>query len=112
LNELTMKNVIIYFVFIFLTNFFYGCYPALRQQAEKPREALVPVSFFYPQFEDDLNYSSLAAAIKRNLAYLDKLKPGYTFDYGPHQFTCDQVRESQKIFLKMIREMLQSLLTW
>ena len=81
-----------------------GCYPALRQEAQRPEEALIPVRFFYPTFHDDIGPESLVLAINRNLEYLDRLEPGYIFRYGPHNFTCQQVRESQEFFLDLIEK--------
>ena len=81
-----------------------GCYPALKQEAQRPEEALRPVRFFCPTFHDDLEPESLVLAIKRNLQYLDRLEPGYIFRYGPHNFTCRQVRESLEFFLNLIEK--------
>ena len=81
---------------------FFGCYPALRKEAERPEEALQRVRFFYPRFKDDMDFSSLALAIIRNLEYLYRLDPQHIFYYGPHEFTCQQVRESQEAFLELI----------
>ena len=83
-----------------------GCYPALKQEAQRPEEALRPVRFFCPTFHDDLEPESLILAINRNLKYLDRLEPGYIFHYGPHNFTCQQVRESQVFFLNLIEKNL------
>jgi membrane-bound lytic murein transglycosylase A len=80
-----------------------GCYPALKREARMPEEALVPVHFFYPTFQDDLDTESLVLAVKTNLIYLERLDPQKVFHYGPHDFTCEQVRESQKFFLGLIR---------
>ena len=80
----------------------FGCYPALKKEAGRPEDALDPVRFFYPKFHDDMDFKSLALAIKRNLAYLDRLDPEKPFYYGPHKFTCQHVRDSQEAFLKII----------
>ncbi|MGD8226484.1 MAG: MltA domain-containing protein [Desulfobacteraceae bacterium] len=79
-----------------------GCYPALRKEAEQPADALSRIRFFYPKFKDDMNYASLEEAIARNLEYLNKLGPECVFEYGPHQYTCQQVLDSQKAFLEII----------
>ena len=81
-----------------------GCHPTLRQEVRDPEQALIPVRFFYPKFKDDLNISSLAEAVRRNLAYLDRLPPDHLFRYGPDQFSCQQVRESQQAFLLLLAE--------
>ncbi|MFZ7110508.1 MAG: murein transglycosylase A [Desulfatiglandales bacterium] len=81
-----------------------GCHPALRQEVRDPEQALVSVRFFYPKFKDDLDVSSLAGAVRRNLAYLGRLPPDHVFRYGPDQFTCQQVMESQQAFLRILDE--------
>jgi membrane-bound lytic murein transglycosylase A len=83
---------------------FLGCYPTLKQEAKKPDEALRKIRFFYPAFKDDLDFSSLAQAIRRNLVYLNRLDPNKTFYYGPHQYSTKQVQESQEAFLSLITE--------
>ncbi|MBW1767588.1 MAG: MltA domain-containing protein [Deltaproteobacteria bacterium] len=82
----------------------FGCYPTLKKEASRPEDALTPVRYFYPTFHDDMDLDSLKTVIKRNLVYLNRIDPKTTFHYGPHQFTCRQVRESQEFFLKLIIE--------
>lgn len=81
---------------------FFGCYPVLRKEAERPEEALRRMRFFYPKFRDDMNFSSLAQAINSNLEYLYRLDSQYIFHYGPHEYTCLEVRETQEAFLELI----------
>ena len=81
-----------------------GCHPALKKPPHSPEEALNRVLFFYPLFKDDMEAESLALAIRRNQEYLDRLPPEEIFHYGPHEYTCQQVRESQEAFLKLIKE--------
>jgi len=90
------------FTLLINTISFLGCYPALKKKAQRPEEALIPVRFFYPDFLDDMDLDSLAQAINRNLEYLNRLDPEYLFSYGPHQYTCRQVRESQEALLRLI----------
>ncbi|MFH1125435.1 MAG: MltA domain-containing protein [Pseudomonadota bacterium] len=80
----------------------FGCYPALREMPERPEQTLVPVRFFYPKFNDDMDFSSLEEAVRRNLEYLERLKPDHVFYYGPHQYTCEEVVNSQRAFLELI----------
>jgi membrane-bound lytic murein transglycosylase A len=84
----------------------FGCYPALERKAQRPEDTLIPVRFFYPTFKDDIHPESLILALKRNLEYLNRLDPDETFHYGPHQFTCKQVRESQEYFLDLLQKNL------
>ncbi|MFH1124630.1 MAG: hypothetical protein V1758_13330, partial [Pseudomonadota bacterium] len=56
-------------------------YPILTEAPERPEQALVPVRFFYPKFNDDMDFSSLEEAVRRNLEYLERLKPDHVFYY-------------------------------
>ncbi len=87
---------------------FPGCYPALKREAVSPRQALTEVKYFFPKFNDDMDVNSLVLAITRNLEYLDRLDPEYEFLYGPHEFSCRQVQESQEAFLRLILEVQDS----
>jgi len=93
-------SLILFLLLPLITSF--GCYPVLKKEVERPEEALSRIRFFYPKFHDDLDYASLAQAIKSNLEYLYRLDPQYIFYYGPRKFTCLQVRESQEAFLELI----------
>jgi len=99
--ERIYKYLLTLFLLLQLISLF-GCYPTLRKEAERPEEALSRVRFFYPEFHDDTDFSSLAQAISRNLEYLHRLEPQYIFHYGPHEYTCLQVRESQEAFLELV----------
>jgi membrane-bound lytic murein transglycosylase A len=79
-----------------------GCYRSLRKEAQRPEEALREVRFFSPKFHDDMDSDSLMLAVRRNLEYLGRLAPETVFRYGSHEFTCQQVRESQEAFLNLI----------
>lgn len=84
----------------------FGCYPALQREAQRPEDTLIPVRYFYPTFKDDIHPESLILALKRNLEYLKRLDPDAIFHYGPHQFTCLQVRQSQEYFLTLLQKNL------
>jgi len=87
---------------IFLT--FFACHPAIKKEAPAYVASLEPVHFFYPTFEDDMDWGSLVTALEKNQGYLNKLNPEKIFHYGPQTFTCRQVKESQEAFLNLIRE--------
>ncbi|MBW2609153.1 MAG: murein transglycosylase A [Deltaproteobacteria bacterium] len=95
------EYLLISILFINIISLF-GCYPSLKREVERPEKALYQVRFFYPKFSDDMDLGSLAQAIRRNLGYLNRLDPGHIFYYGPHIFTCQQVRDSQEAFLDLI----------
>ena len=79
-----------------------GCYPVLKKEAQRPEEALKEVHLFLPTFRDDLDTDSLITAVRRNLEYLNGLSPETTIRYGSHDFTGQQVRESQEAFLSLL----------
>jgi membrane-bound lytic murein transglycosylase A len=85
-----------------------GCYPVLKKEAQRPEEALRQVRFLSHPFRDDLDSESLTLAVRRNLEYLDRLNPETVFHYGPHDFTIQQVRESQEIFLDLLAKGLDA----
>jgi membrane-bound lytic murein transglycosylase A len=89
-------------VFSFCVITFSGCRPALKKEITSAEKALVQVNYLYPEFKDDTDLESLSLAVSRNLEYLSKLDPGYSFTYGSMKFTCRQVRESEEAFLKLI----------
>jgi membrane-bound lytic murein transglycosylase A len=80
-----------------------ACHPPVIKEAEGPEQSLIPVRWFYPFFEDDMDVDSLREALERNLQYLTRLSPDQGFIYGPHRYTCRQVMESQAAFLEIIR---------
>ena len=51
-----------------------------------------------------MDRESLVLGIKRNLEYLNRLDPKMVFHYGPHDFTCQKVRETQKVFLNLLEK--------
>jgi len=85
--------------FLFLS----GCHPTLRKEVTRPEEALVRVRFFYPEFRDDMDLSSLESAVNHSLAYLSRLDPDRTFEYGEDRYSTRHVIQSQKALLDLIR---------
>ena len=96
------KQTLIMFILLALS-FFTACHPPLVKEAEGPEQALVPVRWFYPSFEDDMDLDSLREAVERNLQYLTRQSPEREYVYGPDRYTCRQVMESQAAFLEMFR---------
>ena len=101
------KNVFLIAVLLIMAGVA-GCTPALKKEAQQPEEALRHVRFFSPEFRDDMDRDSLVSALKRNLEYLGRLDPDTVFHYGPHDFSCRQVRESQEAFLAIVSRGLDS----
>ena len=92
------------FLLLLFSITFLGCRGALKEKASCPEDALIPVSFFYPTFHDDMDFASLKTVLERNLAYLRRINERTEFHYGSHVFTAKQVCESQEFFLKLITE--------
>ncbi|MFH1241540.1 MAG: MltA domain-containing protein [Pseudomonadota bacterium] len=85
-----------------------GCYPVLKKEAQGPEEALRQAHFFSHTFRDDMDRESLTLAVRRNLEYLGRLNPETVFHYGSHDFTIQQVRESQEAFLDLLSKGLDA----
>jgi len=81
-----------------------ACAPVRETVFHEPVEAMSKKAFSIPAFKDDLPIESLAAAIKRNIAYLDKLPPDHRFKYGNSSFTPGDIKESQKLLLKLLEK--------
>ena len=79
-----------------------GCAPSVKKEPAGPEFALSRVRLLYPSVEDDMDLDSLALAVKRNLEYLSRIDPESVFQYGPHRYTCRQVRKTQEAFLELI----------
>ena len=84
-----------------------SCYPLRKKEAQHPEEALKQVRFLFPKFNDDMDRDSLIQGVRRNLEYLNRLAPETLFRYGPHDFSCQQVRESQEAFLDLLSRGLE-----
>lgn len=91
-----------FLLMLFLTLF--ACRPAIKKETRIYVETLEPVNVFYPGFNDDMDWESLISALEKNMGYLNKLDPESLFHYGPHTFTCRQVKESQAAFLSLVME--------
>jgi membrane-bound lytic murein transglycosylase A len=98
----TMKKTFLFAILLLTVATAFGCYPALKKEAERPEDGLRQVRLFYPKFIDDMDMESLVLSINRNIEYLDRLDPETIFHYGPHDFTCRQVRESFEAFLNLL----------
>jgi len=99
-----MRSIILYILSVFL---FSACTPALRDEAKRPAEALVPVRLFFPDFQDDSAFSFLEEALKRNLEYFGKLPPDRVYEYGRDTYSVQDMVESQEAFLSLISEGLE-----
>ena len=96
------KKFFLFVLFLLTLATVVSCYPFRKKEAQQPEEALKKVRFFFPKFNDDMDRDSLIQGMRRNLEYLDRLAPETVFRYGPDNFTCQQVRESQEAFLDLL----------
>ena len=103
-NSFSMQAIHIKMVLLILMLSLAGCYPGMRKEATVPSEALEEITFFYPDFSDDMDRASLVAAIKNSIEYLNQIPPDTIMRYGPRTFTKKQVLDSQKAFLKILQE--------
>ena len=90
-------------IFIF-SLFFSGCHPISEEKHPGSRKTIIPVHFFYPHFSDDMTRDSLVRSLEKNLEYLEKKNDDYRFQYGPDAFTKQQVIETQRYFLTVLRK--------
>ena len=90
-------------VFVLILLNFYGCYPVLEKEIQTPEQALIQINHGYPEFRDDMDFFLLEQTLKHNMEYLYRLDPEYLFVYGPHTYTCRQVRETQQAILNLIQ---------
>ena len=97
------KNQTLIVVVVLALSLLTACYPPPVKEADRPEQALIPVRWFYPRFDDDMDLTSLRESLERSLQYFARLSPEQAFVYGPHRYTCRQVMESQTAFLEMIR---------
>lgn len=88
----------------FLLFLLFACHCAIKKDNRLYEETLEPVNYFYPEFNDDMDWGSLISALGKNQDYLRKLQPESLFHYGPRTFTCRQIQESQAAFLDLIRQ--------
>ena len=101
---LTTIKTFLKLLFLFVAISLFGCHPILKKEARHPEEAMTPVSFFYPEFRDDMDTASLVSAIQKNIQYLDRLDPQKIFYYGSQSVRCEDVKEGQEAFLQLLAE--------
>jgi len=101
---LTARIIYLRSLILIISITLFACYPALKKEARQPEESLVPVRFFYPTFQDDMDRESLISAIRKNIEYLNRLDPEKPFHYGSQIFTSKHVKESQETFLSLIEK--------
>ena len=101
-----LKAIVLYAFFFLQVLVLMGARSTPQKEVERPEEALKPVFASYPIFRDDMDFEFLALAIRRNISYLIRLDPQKIFNYGPHQFRCREVYQSQQAFLDLLSKRL------
>ena len=101
-------NVFLLVLFLLTLAIVLSCYPLRKKEAQRPEDALKQVRIFLPKFSDDMDRDSLIQVVRRNLEYLDRLPPDSLFRYGPEDFACQQVRETQEAFLDLLSKGLNA----
>jgi membrane-bound lytic murein transglycosylase A len=89
------------FIIIFLL--LSSCHPTHEEKALEHKKAMIPVRLFYPDFGDDMDDDSMIRSLKRNMEYFKKKKADYRFQYGPDFFTNQQIIDTQRYFLQLLR---------
>jgi membrane-bound lytic murein transglycosylase A len=102
------KGVFLFVILILIVVTLFSCPPPLKKETQQPEESLRQIRFFLPKFYEDMDRDSLGLAIRRNFEYLNRLPPETVFHYGPHDFTCQQVRETQEAFLDLLSKGLDA----
>jgi membrane-bound lytic murein transglycosylase A len=80
-----------------------GCYPLIQKEITEPTQALKRIRYFWPEFRDDMDTSSLSLAIERSLEYLNRLEPDTLFVYGPDTYSAQHIQESLEVFSQIIK---------
>jgi len=97
-KSVLFAGVLIFFIALF------GCYPLVKKGIIGPEQAMEPIRYFYPHFEDDSDLNSLKLAINRNLRFLKRLPPGHVFSYGPVKVSRSRVVQTQERFLEILSQ--------
>lgn len=81
-----------------------GCYPRVRPPVTAP-EALVRISpREFPDFSDDMSYTSLLTAVDRSIEYLMRLDDSAIFRFGPDTYTASHMVKSMRVFQGLIEQ--------
>jgi len=73
-------------------------------EIRKPEVVMEKVDMCPPFFEDHFPFETLASALEKNRAYLDRLPPDHLFRYGEKTFSPYHIKQSQKLILELIRQ--------
>ena len=80
-----------------------ACMPKVKLPVTAP-QALVKIRpHQFPDFSDDMSYSSLEAAIDQSLDYLNRVDASTAFRFGPDTFTASHLAKSMKAFKELMK---------
>jgi membrane-bound lytic murein transglycosylase A len=100
-----MNNIhkILFFSATLLSILVAGCAFVRTMPAPFEKSALNRVTFFYPEFSDDIQYDGLETAIQQSIAYLSKLPAVQQFRFGKDVYDAAHMIRSLEHFLTFIQ---------
>ena len=81
-----------------------ACAPEVKPPVKAPQALVKLQPRQFPDFLDDMPYSSLETAIDQSLDYLKRLDPSTSFRFGPDTFTASHLAKSMAVFHELITE--------
>ena len=81
-----------------------ACAPEVKPPVEAPQALVKLRPHQFPDFSDDMPYSSLLTSIHKSLDYLKRLDPSTSFRFGPDTFTACHLARSMEAFEELIRK--------
>lgn len=96
------KNILLLCFVVFLSGCFY--YHAEKSAEVSSSTSLKKIGWWgLPGFHDDMDRASLLAVIEKNFDYLERLPADRLVNYGNVSFTVEEVKESYKHFIEIIK---------
>ena len=80
-----------------------GCTPLKTVPTQLEETALNRVTFFYPEFSDDILYEGLENAVLQSIAYLKKIPATHRFRFGEDIYDAAHMIRSLEHFLNFIK---------
>jgi membrane-bound lytic murein transglycosylase A len=99
-----MSTVYRYLIVVIVLFLIFSCQPSVKKEVQEPTKALKKVTYFWPEFRDDMDIESLALAIDRSLAYYNGLDEDAMLSFGPDAFPVSHITQSLRTFQQLIRK--------
>ena len=80
-----------------------ACLPKVKPPVTAPRALVKIPANRFPDFSDDMSYSSLTSAMDQSLDYLKRVDPSTLFRFGPDTFTASHLAESILAFEEVMK---------